>query len=166
VNTHFSSFLVTHHIPERVSEMANAMNVKNPVLALLGHFVAIGRYCDLCSIDMEDAVRIAQHLEGIRNRSSSASTIVDDWWREFSGYLEGLSVLYTQVNGSSGEDDAPLTKAKELVGDGNRTGQELFIPFGARLRGLDPNDTSMIAAMASDLFDSILIKLVMVIESK
>jgi hypothetical protein len=144
----------------------SAMNAKNPVLDLLGHFAAIGWYCDLCSIGMEDAVRIAQQLEGIRNKSPSASTTIDGWWREFSGYLAGLSALYSQLKESPREDYTPMTNAKQLVGDGTRTGQQLFDPFGGQLQSLDPRDISMITEVASDLLDAILVKFLMVTENR
>lgn len=140
------------------------MNAKNPVMELLGHFTAIGRYCDLCSIDMEDAVRIAQQLKGIRNRSQATASIIDAWWRDFSGYLAGLSDLYALLKESPSGDDETRADAKQMVGDGTRTGQELFDPFKGRLQGLEPGDISAITDVASDLLDAVLVKLLMVME--
>nr|MDO8118814.1 hypothetical protein [Candidatus Sigynarchaeota archaeon] len=82
------------------------MDAKHPAVVLLGHFTEINGYYDLCSIGMEDAVRIAQELERIRNASHVNAKAIDTWWREFCGTLASLNDLYLALKQPAPENEA------------------------------------------------------------
>ena len=135
------------------------MTANNPAAGLLGHFTEIDRYCDLCSIGMEDAVRIAQELERIRNASRANAKAIDAWWREFCGTLASLHDLYLSLKQPAPENEAARNQVSDLVKDGTRPSSELFEPLKPLLRPLKPDEVQVVSEIASDLFDSIILKL-------
>ncbi|MBN2152808.1 MAG: hypothetical protein JW839_15260 [Candidatus Lokiarchaeota archaeon] len=141
------------------------MNDNNPTALLLGHFTEIARYCELCSIGMEDAVRIARELDRIRSASQANAKAIDIWWREFCGTLASLHDHYLALMQPTPDNESTRNQARDLVKDGTRPGRALSEPLNPFLDPLKPDEIQAVSEIASDLFDSIILKLFSLLEN-
>ncbi|MEX2680993.1 MAG: hypothetical protein Q6373_005295 [Candidatus Sigynarchaeota archaeon] len=102
---------------------------------------------------------MAQELDRIRSTSLKNEKAIDAWWREFCGTLASLHDLYLALMHPSPENEPARDQARDLVKNGTRQGSELFQPLAPFICQLNAEDFQIVSGIATDLFDSIILKL-------
>jgi hypothetical protein len=131
------------------------------ITRLLGHFKELVRFTDLCSIDMEDAIRIAKDLEAARDTGEDNAAALDAWWTGMVVYLGRLLGIYNDGRTEGADMEPIIARIQEAIDAA--PGQQDVLLAGLRdiFAGTDAITQPDLESTITDLCEAAVLKLEM-----